>query len=278
MTFALRYENDPAVFQERVGSFLCEHEAENNLPLGLIAGMIAGVRYSDEPPLMATVEAEEIQAVALRTPPHKLVLSTSRSDEATSFLARELHAGGCRLPGITACDREAWAFARQWSVLTGAKVRQGKGQRIYRLDHVILPAPKPGRLHRCGEADVELAAKWLREFDREAEVEISSDVRRFIGPRDRGLFFWIDGSPVTMAGYMGPTPHGIRIGGVYTPPELRRRGYASACVAALNQRLLEEGRKFCFLYTDLANPISNNIYQAIGYRPVCDAPMLKFSP
>ena len=53
-------------------------------------------------------------------------------------------------------------------------------------------------------------------------------------------------------------------------PEFRGRGYASNCVAALTQKMLDQGRKFCFLYTDLSNPTSNKIYQQIGYRPVCD--------
>lgn len=57
---------------------------------------------------------------------------------------------------------------------------------------------------------------------------------------------------------------------VYTPPELRRRGYASACVAALSQLLLDAGWKFCCLFTDMSNPTSNHIYQQIGYTPVCD--------
>ena len=68
----------------------------------------------------------------------------------------------------------------------------------------------------------------------------------------------------------GRTPHGIRIGAVYTPPVLRGRGYASACVAAASQSQLDAGRTRCFLLTDLANPTANHIYQAIGYRPVRD--------
>jgi predicted GNAT family acetyltransferase len=79
-----------------------------------------------------------------------------------------------------------------------------------------------------------------------------------------------------MVGSTGPTPNGIRIGPVYTPPELRGRGYASACTAAVSQLLLDEGRKFCFLYTDLANPTSNKIYQDIGYTAVCDADVIRF--
>ena len=84
------------------------------------------------------------------------------------------------------------------------------------------------------------------------------------------LFFWKDPEPVSMAGSAGPTPSGIRISAVYTPPGLRGRGYASAAVAALSQKMLDGGRRFCFLFTDLANPTSNSIYQKIGYQPVCD--------
>jgi len=85
-----------------------------------------------------------------------------------------------------------------------------------------------------------------------------------------GYYLWIAGTPVSLAGCTGPTPNGIRIGPVYTPPEHRNHGYASAAVAALSQLLLERGFRSCFLFTDLSNPTSNKIYQAVGYQPVCD--------
>jgi predicted GNAT family acetyltransferase len=73
-----------------------------------------------------------------------------------------------------------------------------------------------------------------------------------------------------MAAWSGETPNGRRVGYVYTPPAHRRHGYATALVAYLSERILEDGCRFCFLYTDLDNPVSNSIYQQIGYRPVCD--------
>lgn len=73
-----------------------------------------------------------------------------------------------------------------------------------------------------------------------------------------------------------PARHGIRINAVYTPPEHWGCGYASACVAALSQEMLEAGRKFCFLYTSLAEPVSNKIYQQIGYQRVCDVRVYEF--
>ncbi len=84
------------------------------------------------------------------------------------------------------------------------------------------------------------------------------------------VYVWCDDEIRSMAAGMAPTPSGVRVGFVYTPREQRGRGYASACTAATSQRLLDEGRRFCFLYTDLANPTSNAVYRRIGYEPVCD--------
>jgi len=75
---------------------------------------------------------------------------------------------------------------------------------------------------------------------------------------------------LSMATVERDTAHGIAISWVYTPSHLRKRGYATACVAALTQRMLDSGKHFCCLYTDLANPTSNSIYEKIGYQPICD--------
>jgi predicted GNAT family acetyltransferase len=82
---------------------------------------------------------------------------------------------------------------------------------------------------------------------------------------------------VSLAGYGSPTPNGMRVGPVYTPPELRGRGYASAVTAAASHRAFASGKRFCFLFTNLANPTSNSIYQQIGYRPVLDVNVWRFS-
>jgi uncharacterized protein len=66
------------------------------------------------------------------------------------------------------------------------------------------------------------------------------------------------------------TPNTVGIGAVYTPPQFRKRGYASVAVATLSQQLLDSGRRSCFLYTDLSNPTSNAIYARLGYEPLDD--------
>ena len=83
---------------------------------------------------------------------------------------------------------------------------------------------------------------------------------------------------MSLAGFGGPTPNGIRIGPVYTPPDLRGRGYGTAVTAEVSRLLLDRGHRFCFLYTDLANPTSNAIYMRIGYEPVCDSREVAFVP
>ena len=94
----------------------------------------------------------------------------------------------------------------------------------------------------------------------------------------RRVFFWVDPRPVAMAAWAGPTPSGVRVNFVYTPPESRGRGYASMLAASLSKHLLDTGRKFCCLFTDLANPTSNSIYQRIGYRLVSDGQRWSFGP
>jgi predicted GNAT family acetyltransferase len=74
----------------------------------------------------------------------------------------------------------------------------------------------------------------------------------------------------------GPTPSGIRIGPVYAPTKLRGHGYATTLTADVSAAQLVRGRRFCILYTDLANPTSNAIYERIGYVRVCESKQIGF--
>ena len=65
---------------------------------------------------------------------------------------------------------------------------------------------------------------------------------------------------------------------VYTPPELRGRGYAGAATTAATRNAQAAGAREVVLYTDLANPTSNAVYQRLGYRPVEDRVVFSFAP
>lgn len=274
----------PSDFLDAAGPFLTEREAEHNLILGLAAGLQRG-EWSEHPPYLAVVEDEgRVVLAALRTPPRNVILSRCADLGAVDLLVEDLAPGLRELPGATGPTEVADALAAAWCAATGGRAVVAMAQRIYQIDRVVPVVGVPGRLRRVVQADRSFLVDWVQDFST-VEAAITHDdaeqvADRFLGAdfRSRGLYLWdVDREPVAMVGHSGPTPRGMRVGPVYTPPEHRRRGYASAATAALSQQLLDSGREFCFLYTDLANPTSNHIYQQIGYRPVVDSTQYRFS-
>jgi uncharacterized protein len=275
-----RFE-DAAAFYRRAEPFLLAYEAEHNLMLGICSTLMQHPgEYASAPYLAVVTEESETLAAALRTPPHNLVLSlvpdATHADAALALIARDVHVHYGELRGAFGRSTETRAFAEHWQALTGQLYHVCRQERLYRLDAVIAVTGVPGRFRRATEADRDLLVRWVAAFSREAlgegeQLDAQQWVSNALTSPVRGVYFWEDGEPVSLAGYGGPTPHSMRIGPVYTPPERRGKGYGSACVAALSQYLLDSGHRFCTLYTDLSNLTANHIYQAIGYRPVCDA-------
>jgi hypothetical protein len=281
-----RYD-DPVHFVPQAEPFLLAHEAAHCLPLGLCATLLAQPDAAAPPPYLAIVNlGAHVVIVALRTPPHNVVLSLipdlAHVDAAMALLAADLRlVYGARLPGVLGPSTISRAFAARWELTTGQRFRPGMRERIYRLDAVRPVSGVPGHLRRATQLDRDLLLRWGHAFDQEAlggreSSDVEALVDRMLTFEQRGAYLWDDGQPVSLAAYGGPTTHGIRIGPVYTPPERRGRGYASAAVAGLSQRLLDDGRQFCTLFTNLANPTSNHIYQTIGYTPVCDMDEYQF--
>ncbi len=281
MTLELRKFADVDGFLSAAAGFLEAREAEHNL----IFGISAYVR--DEPnafgegaPYFAVVLAgERVVAAAMRTPPHNLILSEIDDPGAVDLLVVDRREED--LPGVLGPVEHARAFAERWAAATGRPVRHHLSERIFRLQTVIPASPVPGGLRIATPGDRRLVAAWMRAFAGEALGDEAPDAGaaladRWLDGRGRTLYLWDDGETVSLCGVGGVTPHGIRIGPVYTPPAARRRGYASAVVAEASQLQLDAGRQFCFLFTDLANPTSNHIYQAIGYEPVRDVDEYRF--
>jgi predicted GNAT family acetyltransferase len=270
---------DATEFLERAAPLLAD-EARHNLILGL-AGTLRDEpgRYEDFVLLLVEDEGEVIGA-ALRTLPYRLVLARPSSRDALTALAGALEG----LPGVVGGVPEASDFADLWTARTGNVAQVQSRQGVYALERVVTPRPAPGASRAAVEADRELLLPWLHAFSVEATGELATDeeLRRMIDVRmtgnpDYGFVLWEDDRrPVSLTGFGSPTPNGMRIGPVYTPPELRGRGYASALVAQVSQSQLDAGRRFCFLYTDLANPTSNKIYVDLGYERVCDSLQIGF--
>jgi uncharacterized protein len=267
-------------FLEAAAPFLGAREAEHNLIFGVCSNLRDTPEAFSAPAYLATVlDGERVVAAALQTPPFQLVLSEIDDPAATGILARDVLDRD--LPGVAGPVEHVGRFVEERTALGGPPAHLRFSERIFRLSRVIPARPVAGRARLAEPGDRALVAAWLDAFMREAlgepepsDIEAMTD--RWLARRGRELHLWEDGEVVSLAGVGSPTPNGIRVGPVYTPPAMRGRGYASALVAAASQEALDSGRRFCFLFTNLANPTANHIYQTIGYEPVRDVDAWRF--
>jgi predicted GNAT family acetyltransferase len=175
------------------------------------------------------------------------------------------------LPGIIGPSVVADAFAERWSPDAKATVNE----RLYRLGD-LEPPEVTGRARMASEDDIPMLAKWRDEFYAEAlpsepQTAPAEEIVRRSFALGYGHAVWeIEGAPVAWAMAGKPNAGMSRIGPVYTPPALRKRGYGAGVSAAASQWALDQGAEHVVLFADLLNPISNSIYQRIGYHEVVD--------
>jgi GNAT superfamily N-acetyltransferase len=283
---------DVPSFLAVAGDWLAAREAEHNLPLAILGSIQEDPTvFGPDAPYLITVRRTpgggRLIAAAIRTPPWRLVLSEVDDPDALPVLADRLAQDAPDLPGIIGPAEHVGVLATVLAERLGRRAKLALSERAFHLERVIPPIGAPGRARLAGPADRALVLAWVDAFEREAigdarPSESAEDIaamaaahearidRSLARVGERRIWLWDDDGPVALAGVGGPTPTGIRVGPVYTPPDRRRRGYASALVAAVSQAALDNGRRSVFLFTDLANPTSNHIYRAIGYEPVRD--------
>lgn len=276
MTLALTKYPDGAAFLAASEATLAQHEAANNLMYGIAVHLRDHPERIDATPYLAAVhEDSRLVAAAVMTPPRNVLLFGVADDAYSPFtlIAADLIAGNWRPPGVNAMSAHARIFAECWAAATGQSFAVATQLRVFELRKVIHPTAVPGLLRLATANDEAVVWRWYREFAAEAQPhEAVLPERETVGRSimDGNVFLWDNDGPVSLAAKGRQLPHGLSVGPVYTPPSQRGRGYASACVAALSQLILDRGWRFCTLFTDLANPTSNSIYQKIGYVPVCD--------
>lgn len=261
---------DPAAFLAASESFLLAREALHNIPMSIARTCCADeTRYPGRNYWAGVEDGGRVVGIAAMTPPHRVQIYVP-GGEAVEAVAADLAASDWRPSGVHGPADVADSFAAAWCARAGGRADVRMDLRAFELRVVIPAPPVPGEMRRAEMADLELVASWYSAFEAEAHARPSGAevVRRLIA--DGRLFVWLDGCPMAQAAIVGTTPNGARIGAVYTPPDLRRRGYATALVGALSQRVLADGRGFAFLFTDLANPVSNSIYPKVGFRAIGD--------
>ena len=266
---AITIHDDAADLLEAADAFLYADEPAYGLLLGIAA---AAARRDDEAASFLSMSSGTgIEAVCMRTPPWKCVVSRGRP-EAMARLAEALHARDPKTPGVGGPDDAAQAFAEAWVARTGQPLTVGMRLRIHRLDEVNTISLPDGRMRPATADDRPRLNAWADSFAEHAGTDdprAGADVIEGV-LRDGEIYLWEDDGPRSMAAWVRPTRNGASISLVYTPPEHRGRGYASGLVAGISQALLDRGRRFTTLFTDQKNPTSNKIYARIGYQAICD--------
>lgn len=271
----MRFEitHDPEAFATRAEAFLAAR-IERTVLATVLLNVRSGHYVSGRPTFAVGVDAEgEMRSAALRTPPWPMLATEIVDADADELLSVWL-AEDPAPPGVSGQPPTARAIAAAWAARTGGHARCSMREAMHVLQAVSEPPrPASGQLRAAHPGERQLLADWLRGFARDtgvlgggSQAEQIVDAQLAAGR----LFVWDDNGPTSLVS-LSPRVAGVtRLGPVYTPPELRRRGYASTAVAAASRQALASGAERCALFTDLANPTSNKIYAEVGYRRIAD--------
>jgi len=268
-------------FLAEAGEFLRAEPARNSVVLTVTENL--RVKAACPQPVVGPPQdagSDQVAGAFLHTSEFPVFL-THLSRQAATELAAELDTTGRIVLGINAEQESAEAFVSAWRHRTGACAEAHRRMRLFRLGGLVWPDPRPeGSARRATELDRDLLIEWLDAFVREVGDPPRQDHGAVADERLSydGMTVWeVDGAPASVAGVTRTVAGMIRVGPVYTPPALRRRGYAGAATAAVSQAALDAGARVVVLYTDLANPTSNALYQRLGYRPVEDRVVMSFA-
>lgn len=292
----LEFYDDPAAFLRDVEDVLAQDPVVTTV-VSTVTQRVAAADERGEPRgdhphwWVAVRDGGRVVGVAMRTAPfapYPLYL-LSMPEEGARALARALHDRGEEVAAVNGALPAAEHFADEVARLCGGTARAHERVRLWEASEVVVPALPAGRLRAARADDVDLAVAWWNAFFADAAEQAGRPGEEHGGERmerdemarrvEEGLV-WLwedeDGHVVHLTAHNPPAYGVARIGPVYTPRAARGRGYASATVAALTQRILDQGTRPC-LFTDQDNPTSNKIYEAVGYRPIVDMTNLQIS-
>jgi GNAT superfamily N-acetyltransferase len=281
MSISVELYEDAGKALEKARAFLASEPVLHNVILSLLETRAA---YPEPGRYWVASDGERVAGVVFQSPLDFTATITPMSRDAVAAMVDGISEAGVALPGVSGEAGTAARFAGQWTERHKSAAVPIEGQRIYEIREVQETPAVAGRMRRAERADRELVIAWMRGFqadtgDGGGRAQGGSEQGRSAASaavHRRSFWLWDDGGPVSMAMRTEPVEGVVRVGAVYTPPELRNRGYAGACVGALSQQILEGGHR-SILYTDLGNPVSNSIYRRLGYRAVAEVLRYRFA-
>jgi RimJ/RimL family protein N-acetyltransferase len=272
-------------FERTAAPHLLADPVRQTVPLTVLTSLRhAGLsRFGDDTPVFGwhCQPNGTVDGAVLQTPPYPLLLATLPGGSAGDMLA--LLAAERALPAaVNVASQDETSFLAAWAAVTGGTGAAQLRSRLYRLTQLVPPDPAPpGNARQAVAADRDLLIAWHEAFQDEAQGAAPENAARTVDDRlgHGGLVLWeLAGEPVAMAGLTRIVAGVARVVGVYTPRAHRRQGYGGAVTAEVSRAAQAAGATDVVLFTDLANPTSNAIYQRLGYRPVEDRVLLELTP
>jgi GNAT superfamily N-acetyltransferase len=200
---------------------------------------------------------------------------------------------------VVRSGRELRGLVGPWPQVRAARSALGLGDRatthdsreeLYELDLAHVEVPRDlasGRLEcRPPRAEeIALVARWRMSYSIETlglsgGPELAATSRAEIERLAREGSQWIlldRGVPVSYSAFNARLPDAVQVGGVWTPPELRARGYARAVVAGSLLAARSEGAHLAVLFTGEDNRPARTAYEALGFRIVGDYALVIFA-
>lgn len=281
-----KHYTDMKKFTEENGDLILEKEWLNNLMVGNCED---GLKYGiDENWLLASlVDNDKTELILLLRRPWNLLLyspTNNVSDELYKYVAEQIAKIDTEIPGVNAEKEIANKFARYYCKITGKNIKSSMPMRILLLEKIKESKLRDDVSYRKANInDKEVLKKFIFEFYEEAlnkklsDEELEIDFNKHAQNNFENYFVLEkDGKIVAQTTSSRKLKKGKCISGVYTQAQERGNGYAYNLVYRITKRFLDNGAEYCVLYTDDKNPISNHVYEKIGYKRMVDTEDIDF--
>lgn len=277
-----KYEN-PKEFVEENEKLILEKEWLNNLMIGNLSDAVNnGI---DENWLLARVtDNGKTELIMLLRRPWKLLLyspTENKTEELYKFAAKEAYKVDKNIPGVNTEKQIGKIFGEEYCKIANKECKLHLNMRILVLENLAEPNLRDDVSYRKAELkDKEILKSFSKEFHKEAlNEDISDEIleEKFFENLEKDYYVLEkDCKIVSQTVSTRKLSKGKSVSGVFTPKEERGKGYAYNLIYRVSKEFLDNGAEYCVLYTDDTNPISNHVYEKIGYERKVDTADLDF--
>ncbi|CAF1228110.1 unnamed protein product [Adineta ricciae] len=277
MVEEVRKYDTVSAFLDDCKTYLMRNECENNLILGICNRNLNVPIDPEKSILVAAVNKSGTIISCAFTTSSKPALAVfiPQLDDAIKPLVDYFIRHGIQLEGLNGKTDVVNTFLQHYSkpMIQSTKILLNVVKTLRNIELV-----QNSELELASMQDLSLLTTWIKNFQIDAGLlPLWSDEKIQATTADRiqkKLVFVLvindERQFVSMAAIVRETDNLSFIGWVYTPPDLRNKGFASAVVYKLTDLILNTRQRHCALFTDEANPTSNKIYRNIGYEPVAE--------